>query len=247
MTAPAAPAPDALTDALPDALPDALGVVPARPDAPGVPFPPIADDAYDAELEAIAFERERVSARVLAAVRAFTVVAAVFLAFALRHDLRYAFAPTEPIHVSLDASSEQLRAAAHRLVELRAVPGGVGAVDYRRPAQAGVHRLAPLVDRGDVYVELRVPERVDPARFVPPTVLRGRLVPIDEAGVRFGDVRSLIERATGRSVPATAFVLEHGAEPSLRAPAAIVGLVAILVALVQGALLLRPRRRTGLG
>jgi hypothetical protein len=163
----------------------------------------------------------------------------------LRHDLRYAFASPQPVILASNASTEQLRAASHQYVSMAGIPGGVGAVDYRRAAQSGVYRLAPLVDRPDVLVELRLPNGADPSRFVPPTSVQGRLVPLDEGGVRFGDARALLEHATGHAVPANAFLLEAGAQPSVRAPAAVLAAVALLVLVVQSAFLLASRRRVG--
>jgi hypothetical protein len=221
---------------------------PANPDTPGVPFPPIADDAHDAELEAIAAARALPAVRALLVVRILSIVAAAVLAFALRHDLRYALSPRSVIELPANASTAELSAHAHRWVALKGIPGGVGAVDYRRPLQiggkGGMYRLGPLVDRPDVLVEVRLPDGVDPARFVPPTSLSGRLVPLDEAGVRFGDARTLLERATGRAVPANAFLLESGAEPTPRAPAAMLAGFALLVLVVQSALWIAQRRRT---
>lgn len=215
---------------------------PIRPDEPGVPFPPIAEDAHDPELEAIAAARALPAARALTAVRLISIVFAGLLAFALRHDLRYALASPSVIELNETSSTAELSNAAHHLVAIRGIPGGVGAVDYRRPLQGGVYRLAPLVDRPDVLVELRLPDGVDPSRFVPPTSVRGRLVPLDDGGVRFGDARGLLERATGRALPANAFLLESGAEPTMRAPAALLGAVALLVVVIQGALLLASKR-----
>lgn len=212
-------------------------VVPAKPDEPGVPFPPVAEDAYDAELETIALERDRNASRALAVVRVFSIVVAGLLAFALRHDLRYALAPSSAVELSPNATSAELSAATDHLVSIKGIPGGVGAVDYRRPVQGGLYRLAPLVDRPDIFAELRLPDGVDPARFVPPTTVEGRLVPIDAGGVRFGDARALLESATGRPVPAPAYLIEVGARPSLGAPAAVLGVVALLVCAAQAALL----------
>lgn len=210
-----------------------LDVAPPRPDAPGVPFPHVAEDAYDAELEAVARDRAGRASRVIGVIRAVTILASALLAFALRHDLRYAFASHSPTELSVDATPAQLDAASHGLVSMHGVPGGVGAVDYRRPASSGLYRLAPLVERPDVFVELRLPDGLDPTRFVPPTSLRGRLVPLDEGGVRFANARGILERATGKSAPAKAWLLEQGAEPSPRSPAALVALLALVVTAAQ--------------
>jgi hypothetical protein len=225
--------------------PELVHEVPHRPDEPGVPFPPVAEDAHDPELEALAASHAEGGNRALLLVRLVSIVAALLLAFALRHDLRYAFASPQPVVLASNASTEQLRSASHQYVSMAGIPGGVGAVDYRRAAQSGVYRLAPLVDRPDVLVELRLPNGADPSRFVPPTSVQGRLVPLDEGGVRFGDARALLERATGHAVPANAFLLEAGAQPSVRAPAAVLAAVALLVLVVQSAFLLASRRRVG--
>ncbi len=218
-------------------------VVPARPDAPGVPFPHVAEDAYDAELEAIASGRSESSRKLIFAARLFSIVAAGALAFALRHDLRFALAPAAAVELSSQSSASELDGGAHRYVAVSGVPGGVGAVDYRRPMSAGLYRLAPLVDRPDVYVELKLPEGVGQGRFVPPTRLQGRLVPLDAGGARFSNVRQLIGQATGKAPPAKAWLLEEGAVPSLRAPGAVVALLALLVCAVQMAMIVGSRRK----
>jgi hypothetical protein len=225
--------------------PEHVHEVPRRPDEPGVPLPPIAEDAHDPELEALASSHAQSGARALFLVRVVSIVAAALLALSLRHDLRYALASANPIDLPGNASTDQLRGASHQYVSIAGIPGGVGAIDYRRAAPSGLYRLAPLVDRPEILVELRLPNGVDSSRFVPPTSVQGRLVPIDEAGVRFGDARGLLERATGHGVPANAFLLEAGARPSLGAPAVILGGVALLVLAIQSTLLLASRRRAG--
>jgi hypothetical protein len=223
--------------------PTDTSVAPSRPDEPGVPFPHLAEDAYDAELEAIAVERHRSSTTAISAVRVLAILAAATLAFALRHDLRFALASHSATELSSTATAAELDAASHQLVSLKGIPGGVGAVDYRRPGSSDLYRLAPLVERPDVYVELRLPEGLDPTRFVPPTSLRGRLVPMDEGGVRFSDARAMIERATGHGTPAKTWLLAQGAEPSWKSPGAVVAMIALLVGLVQAALLASDLRR----
>lgn len=218
----------------------ASAVVPERPDAPGVPFPHVAENAYDAELEAIADARSRPATRALFVGRLLSIVAAAALAFALRHDLRYALSPTAPIELGSSSSSSELVAASHRYVSLRGIPGAVGAVDYRRPLGRGLYRLAPLVDRPDIFVELRLPEG-DPTRFVPPTSVQGRLVPLDEGGARFSNVREMLARTTGHSVPASAWLLEQGAAPSFVAAGAVIAAIALLLAAFQVAFLLAGR------
>ena len=166
------------------------------------------------------------------------IAASAALVFALRVDLRYALAPHETVVLGASPTSAQLAAATHRHVSIDGIPGGVGAIDYRRPLRDGVYRLAPLVDRSDVYVELRLPDGVDPARFVPPTRVDGRLVPIDDGGARFSHVRAMIERASGKPAPANTYLLEQGAAPTLRAPSAIVAMLAGVLCLGQIAMLI---------
>lgn len=224
---------------------ETLDRVPAHPDAPGVPFPPVAEDAFDAELEAIAEARVASSRRVAVFARIFAIVAACALAYALRWDLRYAMASHAAVDLGANPSAAQLDGASHALVSIDGVPGGVGAVDYRRPLGDSMYRLAPLVDHPDVFVELRLPDGVDPTRFIPPTTVRGRLVPMDEGGARFASARSLIAQATGRPPPARAWILQEGAEPSWASAGAILAVLALLLAAVQVVTLVTPtvRRR----
>jgi hypothetical protein len=221
---------------------DVEKVAPAHPDAPGVPFPPVAEDAYDAELEAIADARHASSARVAFIARLFAIAASAALAFALRHDLRFALSSRTPIDLPATPTTAQLEGAAHRLVDIRGVPGGVGAVDYRRPIGNGLYRLAPLVDQPNVYVELRLPDGIDPTRYIPPTSLHGRLVPMDEGGARFSSARALIQSSTGRPAPAQTFILEEGAQPSLASPGAVIAMLALLLCIGQVAMMVRPRK-----
>ena len=216
---------------------------PSRPDAPGIPFPPLAEDAFDPELEAIAELRARPAERTAYAARLLAVVASAALLFALRFDLQYAFAPREAVYLGANPTAAQLAASSHRHVAIDGIPGGVGAIDYRRPLRDGLYRLSPLVDRPDLYVELRLPDGVDPARFVPPTHVDGRLTPIDDAGARFSHVREMIERTTGKPAPAATYLLEQGASPSLGAPSAIVALLAGALCIGQLVMLLAGLRK----
>jgi hypothetical protein len=218
-------------------------VAPDRPDAPGVPFPHVAEDAFDAELEAIAELRARPAVRTAVVARVLAIVASLALAWALRWDLRYALAPRAVVDLGALPNAAQLAAASHRHVSIDGIPGGVGAIDYRRPLRDGMYRLAPLVDRPDVYVELRLPDGVDPSRFVPPTRVDGRLVPIDEGGARFSHLRAMIERASGKPPAASTFLLEANAAPSLGAPSATIALLALALAAGQIAMLAGALRR----
>ncbi|MFI5301098.1 MAG: hypothetical protein ACHREM_23690, partial [Polyangiales bacterium] len=220
-----------------DNEPDAwLSVAPDAPDAPGVPFPRVADDAFDpvlAEGEAFTEGRRKAAFAVLTGARLIAVVAAIGLACALRADLSFALAPSSPTLLSSKSPSGAFEVASNRFVQLDGVPGGVGAVEYRRPLRDGIFRLAPLVDRPDVFVELTIPEGTDPVRYVPPSSVSGRLVPLDEAGARFRNARALIEGATGHALPARVFMIEPGEAPSLRNSGAIVAILALCIGAIQ--------------
>lgn len=225
---------------------ETLDRAPAHPDAPGVPFPPVAEDAFDPDLAALADARSTSARRAAVAARILAMLAACALAFALRHDLRYALAPRASVDLGSNPSVEQLDGASHALVTIEGVPGGVGAVDYRRPLGDSLYRLAPLVDHPDVYVEIRLPDGVDPSRFIPPTKVQGRLVPMDEGGARFSTARALVAQTTGRPPPAKAWILQEGAQPSWSSPGALIAALALVIAAVQLVGLLAPlaRRRS---
>lgn len=213
-----------------------LKVAPETPDSPGVPFPRVADDAFDpvlSEGEAFTEGRRKAAFAVLTGARLVAILAAIGLAWALRADLSYAVASSSPTLLSAKSAPAAIEAASNRFVQLDGVPGGVGAVEYRRPLREGLFRLAPLVDRPEVFVELTIPEGTDPVRFVPPASVSGRLVPLDDAGARFRNARALIEGATGRALPARVFLIEPGEAPSLRNSGAIVAILALCIGAIQ--------------
>jgi hypothetical protein len=217
--------------------------VPKDPTAPGVPFPRLAEDARDLELESVASEAVRASSMAALWARVAAIVFALGMVYAVRHDLRFALAPNSPVELGANPTAAQLGSARDHLAAVDGIPGGVGAVDYRRPLSDGQHRLAPLVDRPEIYVDLRLPDGVEPTRFVPPTRVVGRLVPLDDAGVRYHNARALIESATGHPAPAQAWLLEQGAVPSLGAPGALLALGASAIAALLVAASLLERRR----
>jgi hypothetical protein len=217
--------------------------VPADPTAPGQPFPRLADDAHDGALESLAAAAGRDVGAPVRWARAFAIVVALGFAFTLRHELAFAMSAPTPIELGSHPSVDALAAAEHRLVAIDGVPGGVGAIDYRRPLPSSPRRLAPLVDTPAVYADLAMRGGVDPTRFVPPTRVVGRLAPLDDAGVRYRNVRSLIEASTGRPAPAQLWVLETGAAPAWSAPGPMLALGALAVAAVLAIAVALDRRR----
>ena len=216
---------------------DWLAVAPDAPDAPGVPFPRVKDDAFDpilAEVSAFTAGRRATALATTTAARLVAIAAALGLMFALRNDVRYALSSSSPVMLSAKSGAAEIEGAANRYVSFEGVAGGVGAVEYRRPLREGLFRLAPIVDRPEVFVELRLHDDDDPVRFVPPTSVAGRLVLLDEGGARFRDARALIERATGTKVAARAFLIEPGSAPSLTLPGALVALLAMAIGALQG-------------
>jgi hypothetical protein len=155
-------------------------------------------------------KRERTIAVVLMVV---TAVAAALLALSLRGEARYAMSPGEPVDVGELATLQASPDLANRYVRAEGLLGTTGAIKYGRAAEGDSFRLAPVAGNPKIWVEIRVPEGFEGARFVPPTTFAGRLVPFKRAGVRHvGLVRSVKEQ-TDVVVPDDAWILVDASSP----------------------------------
>jgi hypothetical protein len=76
-------------------------------------------------------------------------------------------------------------------------------------------------------VELRVPAGIEPEHYVAPNSFVGRLVPLTDAGLRYGAVGDAVTEALGRSSTEGAWILMDGQAPSTSRWA--VGLTALFV------------------
>ncbi len=92
--------------------------------------------------------------------------------------------------------------------------GAGGAIRFERSFESDTFRIASVAGRPDVWVELRVPQGIDPERYVPPTSFTGRLVHFDGAGPRHRGLARSVTDLTGQAVPAGAWLLVDGESPA---------------------------------
>ena len=89
-----------------------------------------------------------------------------------------------------------------------------GPIRYSRPLESDTFRFAPVEGNPNVWVEIRVPAGLEGPRFVPPNSFVGRLVPVEEAGLRHENLPdSVAETGDGR-VPDQAWLLVDGESPA---------------------------------
>jgi hypothetical protein len=215
---------------------------------PSSPLPvgPAADgaDEFDPELAALPAPSRR--ARTMAvAVLALATVAALAMAASLRREVAYAFAGDSPTALGdlRTASNQALLASENRLVQAEAMLGAAGGIRFERPLTEGTFRAVPVVGRPDVWVEVQVPAGQENGRWEPPRTLTGRLARMGEAGLRHRELRRAIEDATHMSVPADAWLLADGEEPSNARWSVVVALLFVAFAAWNASAITRLLRR----
>ncbi len=182
--------------------------------------------SIDPELEALP-EPRRPWRRTTLGVMVVTAVLSLWMAWSLRAPARFAawLGPPRELgaltHVQSDSSLEN--AWVHGTGAL-----GPTSVEYSRPLDHDRYRVAPLEDDARVWVELRIPEEIEPEHYVAPNSFVGRFVPLDAAGLRHGALASAIASALGKPPPSDAWVLVDGEAPATTRWA--VGLVALFLA-----------------
>jgi hypothetical protein len=155
-------------------------------------------------------KRERTAAVVL---MGLTAVAALWMAFALLSEARYALVPGQPTEVGDLTSLAPGADLGDRYVRASGLLGTSGAIRYGRAAEGDSFRLAPVAGNPKIWVEIRVPEGFEGPRFVPPTTFAGRLVPFRKAGVRHVGLLKAVPAETEVTVPADAWLLIDGSSP----------------------------------
>lgn len=174
------------------------------------PFTP-AREAEDPELLALPAppKRERSLA---VALLLFTAAASLAMIVGLRRDAAYAFSARSAVDVG-DLGSLTEGAPANRLVRAQVMLGAARAIRYERPLVAESYRLMPVAGRPDVWVEVRVPERAENARFVPPSRVEGRLVRFEASGPKHRGLAAAVAQVTGQAVPENAWLVVDGEHP----------------------------------
>jgi hypothetical protein len=146
------------------------------------------------------------------AVMGVTALCAALLATALLPEAIYAFRKNEPVDAGRLLAAE-LSPLAGRYVRARVAIDEAAAVRYRRFGEPGERRMV-LAGQGPEgeprFVDYPVPE--PGPRFIPPTLVAGRLTRVSELGVRYRGLAAELERLAPHSAT-TGWVLVDGADP----------------------------------
>ena len=159
---------------------------------------------------------------------AAAAVCSAAMAVGLGRDAAYALGPASATDLGDLTATPQTAFVGNGFVQGAGRLGGSGALRYERPFESDSYRVMPVSGRDDVWVEVRVPAGDESSRYVPQQTFSGRLVPFAQAGLRHRGLRSGIEDATGRQVPAKAWLIVDGQTPADARWA--VGLVAMFAA-----------------
>lgn len=155
-------------------------------------------------------KRERTATVLLMAI---TAAASLAMAWSLRGEAEYALSPGTPVELGELAGLELSGDLDNRYARASGLLGTAGAIRYGRAAEGDSFRLAPVAGHPSLWVEIRVPEGFEGRRFVPPTTFAGRLVPLDEAGIRHVGLRRAVLKRTGEAIPSDGWILIDGASP----------------------------------
>jgi hypothetical protein len=198
-----------------ESLPHDIGPLPPSPMSGSGPGSAEGADEFDPELAALPAPSRR-GRTTTVALLVLAVVAALAIAASLRREVAYAFAGDSPTPLGdlRSVTDATLRASDNRLVRAEAMLGAAGGIRYERPLRDETFRTLPVVGRPDVWVDLQVPPGQENGRWEPPRTLTGRLTRMSASGLRHRELRQAIEDATHARVPADAWLLADGEEPS---------------------------------
>jgi hypothetical protein len=142
-----------------------------------------------------------------------TMLASCWLLLALRGEVAYALSPSTPVEIGELTRSSPPAELANRYARATGLLGGVRAIRYERPMEGDSYRLAPIAGNPGVWVEIRVPEGMEGAKFTPPSSFVGRLVPMREAGIRHRGLGVSVAEAGAGKIPEGAWLLVDGSSP----------------------------------
>lgn len=218
---------------------------------PEAPMPPLgagrtpsghAISEADEELLALPAPPRRAK-RIAIAILFASTCASLAFAWTLRHDARYAFVSDSARDVGDLAAWSGNDGG---FVLARGNVSAARAIRYDRALTEGSFRLCPVWANGErapVWVEVRLPEGVDAARFIPPDSFEGRLVRFGEAGPRYRGIADAVRRQTGAKIDPGAWLMIDEGGPSTSRWAPALCAVMIAFALWNVAILIRLTRR----
>lgn len=169
--------------------------------------------AADAELLSLPRPR-RPFRRLTLVVMGITAAFSAWLAFGLRGDFIYSLGSGAPRDLGELERVPTQELPKNAWVRGQATLSTLNVVRFYRPLDGDPHRLARVEGNPKLWVELRVPRDADGDRFVAPGSFVGRLVPISEAGLRYGALASAVTEAGQPALPAGSHLLLDGESPT---------------------------------
>jgi hypothetical protein len=177
------------------------------------PVPAVAPAPPEADLAELPAPR-RPFRRLTFAVMLLTGVASLLLLAGLRGEVSYALDGGRPTDLG-ELSRAKLQAAqANTWIRAEGALSAKDVIGYQRPLEADSYRLARVEGTQNVWVELRVPEGADAARFIAPSSFVGRFFPVSVAGVRYGALPEAVAEAGRPPLPSDAWLLIDGEAPA---------------------------------
>ena len=176
---------------------------------------------------------------------AVAAAAAIGMAVLLRHDVVYALASHSPATLGdlRSATEGALESNENHLVRAEGMLGAAGGIRYERPFVDDTFRTLPVAGRAGIWVDVRVPAGEESGRWQPQRSFIGRLVRFDRAGPRHRALAAAIERATGGSVPGSAWLLVDGEAPGSMRWAIVLAAMFLGFAVWNGSSIARILRR----
>ena len=165
------------------------------PTAPNVIELASSEEAVDPELVSLP-DPPRTERNLTVGVLLLTTVAALLMCAGLARDVGYAAGSSSVVELGDLGAVAPTALTTNAHMRASALLGAAGGLRYERPFEADSYRLVPVAGRTDVWVEIRVPERQETGRFVPPSSFDGRLVRMDSAGLRHRGLFDLASSAT---------------------------------------------------
>jgi hypothetical protein len=147
------------------------------------------------------------------AVMGVTALVCGLLAWSLRGDAIYALQGGGPLELGDLRVAELSPGIANRYVRGYAHLESSPAVHYARRADPDRYQLLPVAGAPEVWVEHRVPRGLDGPRFTAPSRVSGRLVPLDDLGIRHRGVADAVARAGVPDGGGHRWLLLEGVDP----------------------------------
>jgi hypothetical protein len=160
-----------------------------------------------------------------------SALGAAALGWSIWPEARYGMLTGPPLELGLLTSASLGPAQAGRYARALVEPHAGVAVSFRRLGEDGTSRVVLVTATPEPrFVEYRVPGAVAGPRFVPPTIVAGRLARVYDLGARHRGLRGALDRLVGGST-ANGWVLLDGEDPDAdNWVVCLLGLLAVFVA-----------------